>query len=190
MKSASQKIELRPAGESDRKKIYAWLAQSDITSSMMGPPRFPEYQPPSWEEFCREYTESFFNNTGDGKGRNYIILARCEEVGTVGYDLLDNKNNRVVLDIWMRSEKYCGQGYGSEALSVLCAYVYETYGITNFIISPSARNARAVAAYKKSGFETIKTMSKEEQKKEFGVTEYEDSILMIKRIKTSQVKRT
>ena len=77
-------------------------------------------------------------------------------------------------------KKYCGYGYGSDALNTLCKYIHKTYGITNFIISPSARNKRAIAAYKKAGFEYVKIINKEEQEKEFGKSEYDDNIMMIK----------
>lgn len=184
MKITGDKIELKPAQESDRENIYTWLTQSDLTSSMMGPPNYPDHPIPSWEEFCNDYTLSFFNTSGDGKGRNYIIVVNDEETGTINYDLLDKQKDMVILDIWMRSEKYCGHDYGSDALNALCNYIHESYGITNFIISPSARNKRAIAAYKKAGFEYVKTLSKEEQIKEFGVSECDDNILMMKRLIT------
>ena len=111
-----------------------------------------------------------------------MILVNDEEVGTVGYDLLDQTKNKVVLDIWMRSEKDCGQGFGSQALNTLCQIIHEKFGITNFIISPSARNKRAVAAYKKAGFRYIKILNRKEQMKLFGQAEYNDNILMIKRL--------
>ena len=182
MNISGEKVELKPAQESDRRTIYEWLSQSDLTSSMMGPPVYPDHPVPSWDEFCEDYTPSFFNSSGDGKGRNFIIIAGRLEVGTVGYDLLDKKKNRVVLDIWMRAEKYCGHGYGSDALKTLSIYINKTYGINNIIISPSARNKRAIAAYIKAGFKYLSTINKAEQIKEFGVSEFEDNILMIKEI--------
>lgn len=183
MKITGSKIELKPAQESDREKIYIWLTQSNLTFSIMGPPDYPDHPIPTWEEFCEDYTLSYFSTSGDGKGRNYIIVVNNEEIGNVGYDLLDKEKDRVVLDIWMRSEKYCGHGYGSDALNTLCDYIHKNYDITNFIISPSARNERAIAAYKKAGFKVIKTLNKEEQRKEFGQAEYDDNILMIRRLK-------
>ena len=180
MKIYGDTIELRPAQESDRKKIYKWLTQSNLTPSMMGPPEYSDHPIPSWEEFCEDYTLSFFNTSGDGKGRNYIIVVNNEEIGTIGYDLLDKNKNRAVLDIWMSDEKYCGHGYGSNALDTLCKYIHKTYGITNFIISPSARNKRAIAAYKKAGFKYVRIINKEEQEKEFGKSEFDDNIIMIK----------
>ena len=176
-------VELKPAQESGRRLIYTWLTQSDITLLMMGPPDYPDQSIPSWEEFCEDYTLSFFNASGDGKGRNYIIIVDNKENGTIGYDLLDKNKNMVVLEIWMKTEKYCGHGYGSDALDTLCKYIHKTYGITNFIISPSARNNRAIAAYIKAGFEYVRIIKKEEQEKEFGKSKFDDNIIMLKSLK-------
>lgn len=178
------KIKLQPAIESDREKIYDWLARSDLTPSMMGPPKYTDHPIPSWNEFCSDYVPSFFNASGDGKGRNYIITANDEEAGTIGYDLLNIEADSVVLDIWMRAERFCGKGYGSDALSTLCNYLHKKYGITTFIISFSSRNERAAAAYKRAGFKYIKNLTKEEQEELFGVSEYDDNVLMIKRLIT------
>ncbi len=180
MEIIGNRIVLRPAEERDRKKTYIWLTKSDVTASMMGPPNFTDHPISSWEEYCQEYPLSLFNSSGDGKGRNYIILLDEEEIGTIGYDLLDKKKDRVVLDIWMSAEKYCGQGYGSDALNTLCDYIHTTYGISNFIISPSARNKRAIVAYEKCGFQYVSSLNKEEQESEFGQSECDDNILMRK----------
>jgi diamine N-acetyltransferase len=180
MKILGRRTELRPAVDSDREKVYEWLARSDLTWSMMGPPGYPDHPVPSWEEFCRDYTPSFFDASGDGRGRVFIILVEGAEVGTVGYDLLDSEKSRVVLDIWMKEEKQCGRGYGSDALDTLCRYLHETHGIENFVISPSARNKRAIAAYEKAGFEIRGPMSREEQEREFGVSEFDDNLLMMR----------
>lgn len=173
-------VVLRAAVEADRKRIYGWLVQSDLTSSMMGPPNYPDHPIPTWDEFCQDYSNSFFNTSGDGKGRNYIIMINNQEIGTVGYDLLDEQNDRVVLDIWMKSEKHCGHGYGADALNTLCYYIRDKFAINHFLISPSYRNRRAINAYKKAGFEYIKKLDKAAQIKEFGVSEYDDNILMVK----------
>ncbi len=50
------------------------------------------------------------------------------------------------------------------------------------MICPSTRNKRAVAAYQKAGFRSIKILNKEEQIREFGQAEYDDNILMKKRL--------
>ena len=174
-------ITLKPAVISDRKKIFKWLTQSDVTSSMMGPPNYSDHPIPKWEEFKNDYRDTFFDDSGNGKGRNFIIIADETEVGTIGYDGVNRQKNIAELDIWIKENKYCGRGYGSDALQTLTTYLFKQYGITNFIIRPSARNTRAIRAYCKAGF-TIMHLSREEQIKQFGQGDYTDSVTLIKRM--------
>jgi diamine N-acetyltransferase len=190
MKITGKIITLISAQESDRERIYTWLCKSDITSSMMGSPCYPDHPIPSFEEFCADYVPSFFNDSGNGKGRNFIITVNNETVGTIGYDLLDKEKDRVVLDIWMKAEAFCSCGYGSDALKTMCKYLQKEYGISTFTITPSARNKRAIAAYKKAGFIFINILSKVEQEQEFGLSEYDDTVLMIKKNTTNQSSRS
>jgi len=158
---------------------------------MMGLPLYPDLSIPTWKEFCDDYKPHFFNSSGEGKGRDYIIIANAnEEVGTIRYDALDKKKGSVVLDIWMRALKYCGSGFGSDALNTLCDYLHGRFGIINFIISPSGRNKRAIASYQKCGFKWVSKISKEFQKKEFGISECDDNIIMIKRFSRKPTRRT
>lgn len=145
----------------------------------MGLPKYPDAPIPSWKEFRAEYRVSLFNASGSRTGRNFIILAGGTEVGTVGYDLFDGRKRRVVLDIWLRAERFCGHGYGPDALEALCDFLRREYGIEHFYISPSARNGRAIAAYRKAGFKRIR-MSRAAAMKEFGVDifDYADNTVM------------
>jgi len=184
---------LRPARMSDRKRIYLWMAHSDATPSMMGLPNYPDHPIPSWEEFCQDYGEHFFKPSGDGRGRNFIIIADGEEVGILGYDLCDKGKSRAVLDIWLRGEKYCGRGYGTDALTTLCQHLYDKHGIRSLYISPSSRNQRAVVAYSKAGFCQV-AMSQRELEEEFGrgvnILDYRDNIVMRRVMQTHDGRDT
>jgi diamine N-acetyltransferase len=46
---------LRPATPNDRRQIYEWLTQSDITSKMIGPPDFGDNPIPTWKDFMNDY---------------------------------------------------------------------------------------------------------------------------------------
>lgn len=183
MNIKGKNVTIRRANISERKDIYFWLTQSDLTSSILGPPLFPDHPVPSYEEFCNDYDPDYFNASGKEKGQVYIITVKNKKVGTIGYDLLNIKNNSVSLDIWMRAEKYCGKGYGSDAINTLCNYLYRTFHITRFFISPSQRNKRAVAAYKKCGFVLRTVIDKKEQIRRFGEAEYNDNVIMEKIMK-------
>ncbi len=178
---SGSRMRLRPAVLADREKVYLWMARSDVTPSMMGPPDYPDHPAPGWEEFCRDYTEHFFQPSGDGSGRNFIIVRDGEEAGTVGYDLCDRGKSHAVLDVWMRGEEFCGRGYGTDALNALCGYLAERYGIRRFFICPSARNRRAIAAYSKCGFREV-AMTDEDLEQEFGrgvkMRDYDDCVVM------------
>ena len=176
-------ITLRPAMISDRETIFEWLTQSNVTSSMMGSPNYPDHPIPTWEKFKNDYREMFFNDSGNGKGRHFIIVADETEVGTIGYDGVDRRKSIAELDIWIKENQYCGRGYGTDALNALTTCLFREYGIVNFIIRPSVRNKRAVRAYSKAGF-TIVHLSREEQIEQFGRGDYADTVTLIKRMNT------
>jgi RimJ/RimL family protein N-acetyltransferase len=173
-------VSLRAARLSDRRTAFEWLTQSDATSSMMGEPRYPDHPLPSWDEFQKDYSEAFFDERGDGKGRNFIIMLGGGEIGTIGYDNLDRQKRSVDLDIWMKEERYCGHGYGPDALEGLIDHLHGEYGITTFRVDPSARNERAIRAFMKAGFRI------EHGRISDRPPDYDDGISMMREISPNQ----
>ena len=174
-------VTLRPAREDDRRAIYEWLAESDLTSSMLGPPHFPDAPVPSWEQFCEDYGPHFFDGTRPEVGRSFLIEVAGETVGHINYDGLDFARSLAELDIWLRSSEVCGRGYGSDALVALSRDLHETFGVTEFILRPSQRNARAIRAYSKAGFVRL-PLTNEQQARIYGPGDYSDTVVMHKRL--------
>jgi diamine N-acetyltransferase len=87
--------------------------------------------------------------------------------------------------MWMRAEKFCGKGYGSDALETLCSFLAQRFGVEQFMVQPSARNPRAMRAYEKAGFVKL-AVPLEEAVKEWGPNDYFDSVHMVKTIKKSR----
>ncbi len=175
------KVFLRPALESDRLQVYEWLTRSDVTPSMMGPPDYPDHPAPSWEEFCGDYMPNYFDDSDPFAGRCFIIVADGQDVGVVSYNAIEEEGGLTELDIWLGAEAYCGKGYGSNALEALCAHLHKAYRVEHFIIRPSGRNRRAIAAYKRAGFELL-PLSPAEQTERFGEADYEDSVVLLKQL--------
>ncbi|MDO8963040.1 MAG: GNAT family protein [Coriobacteriia bacterium] len=174
----SAAIRLRPAAESDRAEVYRWLAHSDVTRSMLGPPVFPELPAPTWDEFCADYAPYFFTGARPDLGRSFIVEAGGEAVGQVNYAIAASASPATAeLDIWMRSEADTGQGWGPAALRALVDDLRATLGITEFVIRPSARNPRAVRAYEKAGFER-RTISEADQAELWGAGDYADTVVL------------
>lgn len=172
-------MRLRPSRESDKLDIYQWLADSDITASMMGPPVFPDVLPPTWDEFCADYGPSFFDYSRPEAEASFIIEVGGEAVGQVNYEIRDALVPYAELDIWLRSQADTGHGYGPDALSALMMHLTNTLGIQRFVIRPSARNPRAIRAYQKAGFEIVR-MTAQQQTEAYGPGDYVDDVLLIK----------
>jgi RimJ/RimL family protein N-acetyltransferase len=170
-------VTLRPAEESDRRDIYRWLAESDVTPSMMGPPLYPGSPPPTWEEFCADYGPRFFDGTTPEVARSYVVEAGGVAVGHVNYEASGRSGRIMELDIWLRCEDVTGRGYGPDALIALTRHLHEAHGVTEFLIGPSGRNARAIKAYAKAGFVQL-PLTAEQQNDLYGPGEYADTVVM------------
>lgn len=180
-----KKVTLRPATERDKRLVYEWLAESDCTSSFMGPPRFTDHPIPTWEEFCADYQPYYFAGSEPESGRCFIILVNGLPVGQINYNkIIEQQRRRTELDIWMSCEANCGKGYGTDALQALTEYLHKTYGVTEFLIRPSVRNQRAIRAYEKAGFKSVKP-SPEQQEAEYGPSDYKDSVSLVQCISTA-----
>ena len=179
-------VRLRPARESDRRAVYSWLAESDLTGSMMGPPTYPDSPPPTWDEFCADYGPQFFDGSTPRVEASYIIEVRDEALGQVNYEVREAPLRYAELDIWLRSEGDTGHGYGSDALAALTAHLSATLGIRTFLLRPSARNRRAIRAYQKAGFVLV-PMAARQQVETYGPGDYDDSVVLIMEGSTERV---
>ncbi|MBM4188381.1 MAG: GNAT family N-acetyltransferase [Gemmatimonadetes bacterium] len=172
------KVVLRKATEADRRNIFEWLTHSDVTPSMMGPPLFPDARIPTWAEFCEDYRPHYFDDSQPHQGRCFILVVDGTDVGVVCHNAFHDDTTD--LDIWLRSEADCGKGIGSEAIRTITNYLNREFGIKRIAISPSARNPRAIAAYRKAGFELVKDETASQFIKPEG-TDYSDNLVLVKR---------
>ena len=147
------RVNLLPATLNDRQKIYEWCFHCETTKSHSGPPDYPNVHIPTFEEFYDEYADYFFTGNSPTDGRGFIIQFEGTDVGFVSYCSFHLKPHKSELDIWMNSEAHCGRGFGTDAIIALADYLGEILGIREFIMRPSVKNLRAVASYKKAGFE-------------------------------------
>lgn len=183
MAASNCHIVLRPATMSDRRAIYEWMASSDLTASMAGPPEFDEAPVQTWAEFCDDYVPCFFDGSQPGVGRSFIIEHDGQDVGHVSCSRTDEELPPSVqrpfaeLDIWMRDASSCGQGIGSAALDMLARQLHEQFGVRELVLRPSARNTRAIRSYEKAGFRRLE-LSQEQQAERYGPGEYHDTVTM------------
>jgi RimJ/RimL family protein N-acetyltransferase len=169
-------ITLKPSTLQDRRQIFEWLTQSDLTSSMLGTPNFPENPAPSWEEFIDDYYEYFFDGSQPESGCCFIIMLDNIAIGQINYNEIyeDAGILYTELDIWLAGKKYTNKGHETDALKTLCDFLHKGLNCKKFIIGPARRNIGAVKSYQKAGF--IETLIPPPH----FVADYEDTIIMVK----------
>jgi RimJ/RimL family protein N-acetyltransferase len=158
----------------DRRPIFEWLTNSEITNRMMGPPTYHDSPIPIWEEFINDYKEYFFDNSKTLSGLCFIIEVNSESIGQINHDKISNIDKSTVLDIWLKNSKYINKGYGSDAIKIICNYLNQNFGCKKFIIAPSSLNFATIRAYEKAGF--IRT----EEKQDRSSSDYNDTVILIK----------
>jgi len=176
-----ERINLKPATLKDKRMVYEWASQTDITKSMMGLPTFPDQPIPTWEKFNNDYKDYYFDGSKPELGRGYLICTENETVGFVNYNDINFDERYTELDIWLKSESYCGKGYGSDAILTLCKFLKENYNLNYVIMEPSKRNPRAIQSYKNAGFKEV-PLSIKETKEKYGPGDYYDGIYMLKQL--------
>jgi diamine N-acetyltransferase len=178
-----KRVVLRPATIEDEAQIFEWFFHSDVTPSLLGPPLFPEAPVPGPDDPLPTFDRYYLDGTSPELGRCYIILVDGEPAGQVTYNDIVERDSwkQVELDIWMRSEAYCGKGYGSEALDALCHDLHERFGVERFMVQPSARNPRAIRAYEKVGFKKLE-LPMETARELWGPNDHNDSVYMVRTI--------
>ncbi|MDA8603630.1 GNAT family N-acetyltransferase [Alphaproteobacteria bacterium] len=166
--SSPLQVSLRRAQIDDRPQIYRWLAHSDATAEMLGAPTFPDGPIPTWEQHSADFSIEEFYQPGPPQdsqvdwGECWIICvenredASHHEVGQINFSDMRAPSDPASeglaeLDIWIGARQWWGRGIGTQAIEAL-GHVLRGYGITTLLIRPSARNRRAVAAYKRAGF--------------------------------------
>ena len=158
----------------DRRQIFEWLTNSDLTPFMLGLPNYPENPVPTWEEFINDYLEFYFDGSKPELGRCFVIEVNNSSIGQINYNEIYDADNSTELDIWLSNSRYTNEGYGTDALKTLCDYLHKQFGCKKFFIAPSKRNIGAVRSYRKAGFVETTTIPAHFS------PDYADTVVMVK----------
>ena len=80
---------------SDKRKVYEWLCLSETSRCHMGPPNFEDTPIPSWEEYCEDFKDYYFDGSKLNYGQLWIIKCGSEEIGAVCYCLSNEMTNSI-----------------------------------------------------------------------------------------------
>ncbi len=106
----------------------------------------------------------------------YAIVAREGEelLGNVGLFDIDQVARSAQVGIFIGETSRRGEGYGSEALRLLCDYGFNVLGLRSIQLRTYSYNERAIACYKKAGFKEAGRL----RKAHFYAGAYHDVLLM------------
>ncbi|OGN97047.1 MAG: hypothetical protein A2Z71_04985 [Chloroflexi bacterium RBG_13_50_21] len=73
-------------------------------------------------------------------------------IGTFAFDGIDWRNQSSEFGIMIGEKTYWNQGYGTEAVRLLCQHGFKTLNLNRIVLHVFENNLRAIRAYEKAGF--------------------------------------
>lgn len=140
-----KKVILRPLSLKDAKRFCDWLGDTEVTKFLtihnMPKPSLAEEK--AWIKKARIAKKqiSFAVDSIDGT-----------HIGSCSMRNIDSWNKNAELGIMIGDKKYWGQGFGTEAMSLLVKYGFDKLKLNSIYLHYIAFNVRALKSYKKVGF--------------------------------------
>jgi diamine N-acetyltransferase len=150
-----REVQLHAAAQSDLARVYQWLAESDLTREMMGPPLYIDRPVIDRARFEAENPPSVFEGGSPFDPRGWIIRAGDEDVGFLRQGRIDLLRDVVELDVWLAARRHRGHGFGSAAIDIACEMLQRDCGVNRFVLRPSLRNVHALRAMRRAGFRDL-----------------------------------
>jgi aminoglycoside 6'-N-acetyltransferase len=91
-----------------------------------------------------------------------------------GWEKLEPEYRHAGIDLFLDSAQH-GNGYGPEAIRLVCLYLIEQRGHHRITIDPAAVNARAIRSYEKVGFKRVGVLRRYERSHD---GTYHDGVLL------------
>ena len=127
--------------------------------------------------FTKAKLERFIANIQTDSSRIDLIIAlqkNDQVIGDLAIVDIDQQNRNGSFRIAITDPQYLSKGYGTEALSIVIDYMFNTLNLRRISINVYAFNHRAIKAYEKLGFVKEGVLREEL----YFDGEYNDNILM------------
>ncbi|MFD2045429.1 GNAT family N-acetyltransferase [Ornithinibacillus salinisoli] len=127
--------------------------------------------------FSRSGLQNWFENAVEDSGRIDLIIClqkNDQPIGEMAMLDINHINRNAIVRISIFEKDYWGNGYGTEALSLLIEFGFEIYNLHRIGLDVFSFNKRGIKAYEKLGFKQEGIIRDEL----FYNGQYHDSILM------------
>ncbi|WP_413377606.1 GNAT family N-acetyltransferase [Alkalihalobacillus sp. 1P02AB] len=172
------RLKLRVLEKQDRHLLLKWLTDDRV---------LPFYEGRD-SDYDREKIEKDFYGDGPGEVKSIIEFDRKRigylqfyPVNTETSVIKDYQSDMMVygLDQFIGEPTYWNKGIGTKLIQTMLEYLIEEKEAEVIIMDPRIDNERAIACYKKCGFEIVRRLPKQELHE----GEYRDCWLMEYRVK-------
>ncbi len=147
------RIVLRPVSEDDLPRLLEILREPEVARHWSQPD----------DDFDRN--ELLSGDDADGAERitTFAIAVHGETIGWIaGWEKLQPDYRHAGIDLFL-STPYQGQGFGAEAIRLVCRFLFTERAHHRITIDPAASNVHAIRAYEKVGFKRVGVMRQYER---------------------------
>lgn len=141
-----KKIKLRAYKSSEVQTVLDLIEEEGLRDTLVIDTVFPM----SYESE-KNFIEKCCNYNGDLFNFAIESLESNEYIGGCGINNIDRKNSNVTIGIWL-GKKYHGKGYASDALRVLCKFIFDEMNIHKIKLNYFDFNEAGKRCYEAVGF--------------------------------------
>lgn len=141
---AGERIFLSHILRDDIPTYARWFSDLELTTYLGGP----------GNSFLLEHEQEWFEHMVKDQRKMFSIVVRAGQrmIGNIGFNRIEEHKQIAELGIAIGDKSAWGQGYGTEALRLLCDYGFTFLSLHTIYLWYSEFNARGRQAYVKAGF--------------------------------------
>lgn len=174
---------IREMGEGDLTKYLEWMTDPETMRYWDGMTVHFDYESVA-EKYHRHIEENVTQCIVELGGEQIGFMQFCTLDAEL-YEMPEAEWNRVIrpgetvygIDMFIGDVSCRDRGLGTRMLRLLCAALFTDYHADALMIDPKTHNARAIACYRKAGFEDVCVVPEREEQD--GVMH--DSLIMLRR---------
>ena len=144
-KMTGKKCYLSPINTDDVEIFTQWLNDIEVTQYLQL--HFQNISISSEKEVVEKLAKS----------HNYVIVDLKEDkpIGVCGFSSINNIYRTAEVGIFIGDKTFHNKGYGTEALSLLIDYAYQSLNLYNIMLFVYEDNQRAIKCYENIGFKEM-----------------------------------
>lgn len=144
-KLVGQHIYLSPMNIEDAETYVKWLNDFSVTDGLGSSCRITTL----------EGEKKWITENSDQYKFAIVSLEDDKLLGNCGIESIDHLKQCADVGLFIGDEEYRNKGYGAEVLNLLLDYSFGYLNLNNIMLKVFSFNERAIACYKKVGFQEI-----------------------------------